>query len=157
MKIPKEILSEANYEGSRLILITKEDNSKIYDLQSTLSSYQKELNPILDKLQKEYYSVADPLYTELKALQEKVRGLQTQLRDLGEKHKEDTSLLEAIEQKAQLVKNKIQPMILKAVEPLLGEFETAKHTVFKDDMIYVEVFDEIEETIKNTRRAKAKK
>ena len=42
MKIPADILSEKNYEGSRLILV---ENEKVAELQKELTKLQLEANP----------------------------------------------------------------------------------------------------------------
>jgi HD superfamily phosphodiesterase len=60
-------------------------------------------------------------------------------------------------QKAQLIKNKITPIVNELVKPELKEFELAKEMVERNGKIYVEVIDEIEEKIKAIRASKAKK
>ena len=59
MQIEKELLSEKNYTGSRLIEISDE---RVSVLQKKLTELQLEVNPILDKLQENYYSKADVIY-----------------------------------------------------------------------------------------------
>lgn len=152
MKIDKALLAEVNYEGSRLIKI---DNETLTELQKELSSLQKEINPILDKLNAEYYTVIDPIYAEVQKLNEEIKSKKFVIAELTKKFQPEIESIEATEQRAQLVKNKMQPLILDAVKGQLGEFEIARHTVNREDGIYVEVFDEIEEKVKAIR-AKAK-
>lgn len=154
MKIDKALLAEVNYEGSRLIKI---ENETVTELQKELSALQKTINPILDKLNEEYYKVIDPIYQEVQKLNEEVKSKKFAIQELTKKFQEDIDAIEATEQKAQLVKNKMQPLILDAVKDQLGEFEIARHTVNREDGIYVEVFDEIEEKVKAIRASKAKK
>lgn len=153
MQIPTEILSEKNYEGSRLVEITNDD---IFTLHEELSDLQKEINPVLDRLSKEYYPLLDPMYAELQELALKQKEIKEKITEASIKFQDDVSLIEATEQKASLVKNKLQPMILDAVKDQLGEFEIARQTINKDGKIYVEVFDEIEEKVKAVRALKAK-
>ena len=63
--------------------------------------------------------------------------------------------IQKVEQKAALIKDKMVPMVVKELQPQLGEFEEAKHLIEKDGEIYAEVFDLLEEFIK-THRAKKK-
>jgi len=154
MKIDKEILSEKNYAGSRLILI---EDKKLDELQVELSSLQHEINPILDILNEKYYTVIDPIYQEVQKLNEEVKAKKFVIGELTNKFKKEIETIEATEQKAMLVKNKMQPIILKSIEGQLGEFEIARHTEVKEGKIYVEVFDEIEEKVKALRASKIKK
>lgn len=151
MQIPNEILKESNYEGTRLIEINDET---VLALQEQLDALQKEINPALDRLQENFFSKADVIYKEINELNEKIRPLKEQLREMSEANKPDTDFIDGKEQEATLIKNKMQPLILSLVEDQLGEFETAKHTVIKDGKIYVEIFDEIEEKVKAIRASK---
>lgn len=151
MQIDKELLSEKNYSGTRLIEVTDET---VIALQSQLTDLQLEINPVLDRLNENYFSKADAIYKELQKLDEQVKPLKEELKSLHDNSKEDIAFIEEQEQKAVLIKNKLQPLILDLVKDELGEFETAKHTVNQDGKIYVEVFDEIEEKIKSIRASK---
>jgi len=152
--IPKELFAEKNYEGSRLILI---EDEKLNQLQIKLSGYQAEINPVLEKLSAELYPAIDPIYQEMNILQEQIKEKKEKIRIINEGYKADMELIEQTEQKAQLIKDKMQPIIIKAVEGQLGEFEEAKNTVVKDGKIYAEVFDKIEETVKAIRARNTKK
>ena len=151
MQIEKELLSEKNYTGSRLIEINDE---RVSVLQKKLTELQLEVNPILDKLQENYYSKADVIYAKIQELNKQLEPLKLELKTLFEANEEDTKLIDEKEAEAKLLKDKLQPIILDIVKDQLGEFETAKHTVSKDGKIYVEVFDEIEEKIKAIRASK---
>lgn len=151
MQIDPELLSEKNYTGSRLVEVTDET---IIELQKELSSLQVEINPILERLNENYFAPADVLYKEIEKLNEQLKPLKEKLKTLFDENKVDTDFIDAQEQKAQLIKNKLQPLLLDLMKDEVGEFETAKHTVVKDDKIYVEIFDEIEERIKAIRLSK---
>jgi peptidoglycan hydrolase CwlO-like protein len=153
MQIDPKVLSEKNYTGTRLIPV---DSVKLKELQKELDSYQRQINPILDKLSKEYYPAVDPLYQRIAKLQEEIKPLKEKIAEINNKFQEDTDKIQKVEQKAMLVKNKMQPIILKSIEGQLGEFEIARHTVVKDGKVYVEVFDEIEEKVKQIRANKKK-
>lgn len=154
MQIDPKVLSEKNYEGTRLILI---ENEKVTELQAEIASYGKEIEPILNKLDAEYYKVIDPIRLELNELTEQVNAKKLVISELNKKFSKETEEMDAIGQKAQLVKNKMTPLIMEEVASKLGEFETARNTIVKDGKLYVEVFDEIEEKVKALRASKAKK
>lgn len=154
MQIDKELLSEKNYTGSRLFLIENEDVKTLHD---ELTALQKEINPTLDKLSTEYYPVVDPLYQEVQKLNTQIKEIKEKISQKTSEFEADIKSIEAIEQKANLVKDKLQPIILEAVKDELGEFEVARQTVVRDEKIYVEIFDEIEEKVKQIRASKAKK
>lgn len=154
MQIDKELFSEKNYTGSRLILVESEDIKTLHD---ELSVLQKEVNPVLDKLATEYYPQIDPMYQEVQALNVRVKEIKEKIADITETFKSDIQSIEEVEQRAQLIKGKLQPLILEAVTEQLGEFEVARQTVVQDEKIYVEVFDEIEEKVKQIRASKLKK
>jgi len=66
--------------------------------------------------------------------------------------------IEPAEKKARLIKDKLEPLVIKLVEDQLGEFEKPLH-VTEDDKtgdIYVEVEDQIEKTILRIREHNAK-
>lgn len=151
MKIDPELLKESNYSGTRLIEI---DNPKLQELNETLSSYQREINPILDRLSAEYYPTIDPMYQEVQKLQSQIKEIKEKIAEQTEKFREDIQAIEAAEQKAGVIKNKMQPMILKAIEGKLGEFEIAKNTVVQDGKVFAEVYDELEEKVKAIRATK---
>lgn len=152
MQIDKELLSEKNYTGTRLIEISDE---RVGVLQKELTALQLEVNPILDKLQENYYSKADVIYAKIQELTKEITPLKEELKALFEANEADTKLIDEKEAEAKLLKDKLQPIILDVVKDQLGEFETAKHTVSKDGKIYVEVFDELEEKVKAIRASKA--
>lgn len=154
MQIDKELLSEKNYTGSRLILVENED---VKILQDELTSYQQEINPILEKLSAEYYPAVDPLYQEVQKKNQEIKEIKEKIAEQTDKFRPDIEAIEAVEKKAQLIKQKLQPIILDEVKDKLGEFEVARQTVTQDGKIYVEVFDEIEEKVKQIRASKLNK
>lgn len=154
MQIDKELLSEKNYTGSRLILVENED---VKTLQDELTSYQQEINPILEKLSAEYYPAVDPLYQEVQKKNQEIKEIKEKIAEQTDKFRTDIEAIEAVEKKAQLIKQKLQPIILDEVKDKLGEFEVARQTVTQDGKIYVEVFDEIEEKVKQIRASKLNK
>lgn len=153
MQIDPTLLSEKNYTGTRLILI---EDERIDELQKALTDEQLSINPVLDRLQEEYYSVIDPMYQEVQKLNERVKEIKANVAEKTKEFQPEIETIEATEQRAQLIKGKMQPIILKAVEGKLGEFETAKNTVVRDGKVYAEVYDEIEEKVKAIRASKSK-
>ncbi len=152
MIIDKELLSEKNYAGTRLIEIV---SPKVKELNDIVSEYQKEANPILEEMEK-ITPLMDPIFAELAELEQKKKEVQSRLAPIREPYDELLQKIEKIDQKATLVKNKIQPLIAEELKGQLGEFEIARHTVVKDGKIFVEVYDEIEEKVKAIRASKPK-
>lgn len=153
MQINKELLSEKNYEGTRLIEITDE---KVISLHSELNKLQAEANPHL-KIMEDITPKLDPLFAKLRELEEKKAKIKEEMTPIRAPYDVELQAVEKIDQKAQLIKNKIQPLVLSIVKDSLSEFETAKQLIEKDGKIYIEVVDEIEEKVKAIRASKAKK
>lgn len=153
MQISKEILAEKNYEGTRLIEITDE---KVVELNLKLKELQKEANPHLEIMEK-ITPQLDPLYTKLRELEEQKSKVKLEMEPIKIPYDEQLKIVEKIDQRAQLIKNKMQPLINKLVEPMLGEFEKAIQLKEVDGKLFVEVVDEIEEKVKSIRATKAKK
>jgi len=152
MQIDKELLSEKNYTGSRLIEITDE---KVSELKLKLKEFQKEANPILLEMEK-ISPLMDPIFTKIRELEEEKKKLQDEMAPIRAPYDELLSQVEKIDVKAQAVKNKIQPLVNKIVVGQLGEFEKAMHLTEQDGKLYVEVIDEIEEKVKAIRAIKNK-
>lgn len=153
MQINKEILSEKNYEGTRLIEITDE---KVKALHGELNKLQAEANPHL-KIMEEITPKLDPLFAQLRELEEKKAKIKAEMSPIREPYDKELQAVEKIDQRAQLIKNKIQPLVLDLVKNQIGEFETAKQLIEKDGKMYIEVVDEIEEKVKAIRASKAQK
>lgn len=153
MKISKEILAEKNYEGTRLVEIK---DPKIKQLHEELTKLQKEANPHL-KIMESITPKLDPLFTKLRELDEQKTKIKDQMTPIRAPYDIELKIVEGIDQKAQLIKNKMQPLVLRLVNPLLGEFEKANQLVEKGGKMYVEVVDEIEEKVKAIRLANIKK
>lgn len=150
MQIPNEILAEKNYEGTRLIEITDEN---VVKLKKELDAFQAEANPILDEMSK-HEPVLDEHYKKVGELRKQIEALNEEVKDVKETNLTLLKQVEAIDAKAQLVKNKIQPIVLELVKDQLGEFEKAMQMKEVDGTLYVEIQDEIEETVKRVRASK---
>lgn len=153
MQIPKEFLEEKNYEGSRLIEI---NDPMVTKLHGELKKFQQEANPTLEKMEK-LTPILDPFYARIGEIEKEKNKIKEEMQPTREEYDKYLEVVQKIDQRAQLVKNKITPMVNKIVEGQLGEFEKASQLIEKDDKIFVEVVDEIEEKIKSIRMAKAKK
>ena len=150
MQLPNELLAEKNYEGTRLIEITDENVMK---LKKELDTFQAEANPILDEMSK-HEPILDEHYTKVGELRKQIEALNEEVKDVKETNLALLKQVEAIDAKAQLVKNKIQPIVLELVKDQLGEFEKAMQMKEVDGKLFVEIQDEIEETIKRVRASK---
>jgi chromosome segregation ATPase len=153
MQINKEVLAEKNYEGTRLVEITDE---KVKALHAELNKLQAEANPHL-KVMEEITPKLDPLFAKLRTLEEEKAKIKAEMTPIREPYDVELQAVEKIDQRAQLIKNKIQPLVLSLVKDSLGEFETARQLIEKDGKMYIEVIDEIEEKVKSLRASKAKK
>lgn len=152
MQIPSELLSEKNYEGTRLIEITDEG---VLNLTSDLTALQQEANPYLEKMEA-ITPEMDVIYSKMAELDKQKKELQAEVAPIREKYDAEAVFVEEIDQRATLIKNKLLPIINDLVKDELGEFEKAMQTVNKDGKLYVEVQDEIEEKIKAIRASKNK-
>jgi chromosome segregation ATPase len=152
MQLPKELLSEANYTGSRLIEITDET---VLKLREQLTELQQEANPHLEASE-EFTPEMDRIYGEIQELEFQKKKLQEEVAPIRAKYDEAIKPVEEIDQRATLIKNKITPIVNEIIEKELGEFEMASTLTEKDGKIYVEVLDQIEEKVKAIRTQKAK-
>lgn len=152
MKIPSEFLKESAYEGTRFIEINNPDITKLI---SEIMEYQKEANPTLEVMDK-YAAILDPYYMKIQKLQSEIGKIKEEMAEDKAKYDEEMAKVEKIDQKAQVIKNKIMPMVLAEVKDQLGEFEVALQTKEVDGKIFVEVQDKIEEVVKSLRAQKAK-
>jgi len=153
MKIPTDLLAEKNYEGSRLIEVT---DPKVIELKKEITDFQPIAKPhleIMEKLGKEL----DPSYTKIRELDEQKKKLKEEMQPTLDKFNVELKKMEAIEQKTNAIKNKIQPIVAKLMEGQLSEFETARQLLDRDGKLFVEVIDEIEERVKFIRMQKTKK
>jgi len=153
MQIDKSVLAEKNYEGTRLIEIKDETVKK---LKAKLKDLQLEINPTLEKMEK-LTPILDPFYTKIGELEREKSKIKEEMAPVREKYDALLEIAQKVEQRAQLIKNKMQPLVNRMVEKELGEFEKANQLIDKDDKIYVEVVDEIEELVKKIRTAKTVK
>jgi predicted nucleic acid-binding Zn-ribbon protein len=153
MQIPKEYLDPKNYQGTRLVEIT---DKKVLALRKDISAFQPQAKPFLDEVEK-YGKELDPYYKQIVDLQEQINNIKKKMGPAKEIFDKNVAELEKIEQKSQLIKNKIQPIVTKLMENELGEFETMRKLVDKDDKLFVEVVDELEEKITQIRKVKANK
>ena len=153
MNIPKDLLAEKNYSGSRLIKI---NNPVILKLKKELTEFQKKANPTLKKME-EISKLLDPTYSKIAELNQQITKLKEEIQPTRELYDVEMAKVELIDQRAQLVKNKIQPLIEKEIEGQLGEFEKALQATEKNNLIFVEVVDELEETVKKMRASKLRK
>lgn len=155
MNIPQELLAEKNYTGTRRITIT---NPKIKELKSELKKLQEQINPILDGMQ--------DTFAKLDAAQKAIEDHKAEIKRIADESAADRKVYDdnmakilPFEQQAQLIKDKLEPLVLKEVEGKLGEFEKAL-TIGElegGEELYVEVQDMLEDFVQRTRQAKANK
>lgn len=150
MQLPKELLSEKNYEGTRLIEITDET---VISLNNQRKELLKEGEPILKEMEK-LSPPLDAFYIKLRPVEEERHRIKEEMQPALDAYQAKVDEMDKVYQKGQLVSNKMQPIINGIVKPQLREFETAKQLVEREGKLYVEVVDEIEEKIKAIRATK---
>lgn len=153
MKIDPEILAEKNYDGTRLIEITDE---QVIKLKAEIAKFKPIAEPFLKKMD-ELGKLLDPFYTKMRELDAEKDKIKKEIQPTMDDFNAQLKEMEAIEQKTDLIKNKIQPLVAKILETQLGETETGRQLIEKDDKLYVEVVEELEEKLKLIRMNKAKK
>ena len=122
MKIPQEILSEKNYEGTRLVEITDERVIKLNDERKAML---KEGEPILQEMEK-LSPPLDAWYAKLRPVEEERAKIKADMQVDYDVYNEKVQEMDKIYQKGVLVSNKMQPIIQELLKTELGEFETAK-------------------------------
>jgi hypothetical protein len=164
MQIPKEILSEKNYEGNRFIEIEKDEI--LTPLFDELARLQKEADPYIEE-SAPLYKIVDPVFQKIGVIEgkkreaiEKFEGEKVEIRstvqDTIDKLQDLEHKCEMISKKSDVIKNKLMPILFDKVKDKLGEFEIATEVKEKDGKVYVEVQDKLEELIKAIRLQKAK-
>ena len=153
MQIPAEFLKEKCYEGTRLIAITDET---VLKLKKEIAKFRPIAEPHL-KLMEEYSKTLDPFYTKIRELDAEKEKIKSEMKPTKELFDVELKEMEAIEQKTDLIKQKLQPLVAALIKDQLGEFETGKQLIEKGDELFVEVLDEIEEKVKLIRASKMKK
>ena len=161
MQIPKELLAEKNYTGTRKILI---NDPKVRELKGKLKELQKDINPIIEGLQDTLARI-DAVNVRLQEKNKAINVIRAEIEEIQKEVAPDKKIYdEAMEkirpfdEKAQLIKNKLEPLVMRIVEDQLEEFERPLHVTEDEGSvdIYVEVVDEIEQFIQTKRSQKAK-
>lgn len=152
MQIPAEYLNELNYEGTRLIEI-KDERVKV--LQEEIDKCQKEANPFLEKMEA-LTPEMDRVYAQIRELEEKKNALLRELQPTKDKYDVELKEVQKIDEKAQVFKDKLTPIIMSEIASELNEFEFPLHTKIVDGKMFVEVRDELEEKVKQLRTQKTK-
>lgn len=161
MNIPHELLAEKNYTGTRKILV---NDPKVRELKAQLKGLQQKINPHIEKLQPtlakfdEANSKIAELDKEIKKLQEKIKEIHEEIAPDRKIYDKVMDEIKPFDDEAMLIKNKLEPLVIKIVEDQLTEFEKPLHVTEDEETgeIYVEVADEIEQYIIAKREQKAK-
>jgi seryl-tRNA synthetase len=151
MNIPKEVLSEENYTGNRRIHVS---HPMITKYKAEIDEIQKQANPSLKKMEG-FAKKLDPSYAKIQELTNEINAIKAEMAPTLELYNIEVAKVEVKDQKAQMVKNKLQPIINKIIKGQLGEFERPIHVVTEKGQHYVEVSDIIEDFVK-ARRASNK-
>lgn len=155
MQIAPEILSEKNYTGTRKIHISDE---KVRKLKQELKDLQKAINPILDGLAGTFKKF-DEANQKIAEHQKAIREVNDSVVEDKAFYDEEMKKIAPYEKKAVLIKDKLEPLVMKLIKDQLGEFEKPLH-VSEDEStgdMYVEVVDQIEELVLKIRASKEKK
>ena len=117
MKIPQEFLKESCYDGTRLVEITDE---KVIELKKEIAKFKPIAEPFLKKMD-ELGKLLDPFYTKIRELEAEKDKLVKERQPNLDLFNAQLKEMEAIEQKTDLIKNKIQPLVARLMEKELGE------------------------------------
>jgi chromosome segregation ATPase len=120
------------------------ENKNLLTLKKKLDEYQKEANPFLDQLDV-HTKELDPFFTQLRELEEKKNDLRKEMTPIKEKYDEVIAEIEKIEQKAQLVKDKMKPIVDTFVADKLEQFERPAEIIERNGEMLIKVIDEVEE------------
>lgn len=151
MQIPKELLSEKNYEGTRLIEIQDENILKLFKERSEILKAGEPIMKRMDELSKPL----DEFYLKLRPLEEERKKLKEDMQPAVDAYQAVVDEMDTtIYQKSRLIDQKLYPMVDNLVKDQLGEFEKASTLTERDGKFYVEVIDELEEKIKLIRATK---
>src|SRR3990167_3444467 len=112
MKIPQEFLKESCYDGTRLVEITDE---KVIELKKEIAKFKPIAEPFLKKMD-ELGKLLDPFYTKIRELEAEKDKLVKERQPNLDLFNAQLKEMEAIEQKTDLIKNKIQPLVAKIME-----------------------------------------
>lgn len=144
-----ELVNKIKEISTKIRPLTLEFDEELKKLPKDITEFTPELNKIKDKI--------DPLMNEVKALEAQILEVKKGKQKEQEAYNEAIKKVEKLDARAALIKEKIQVLVNKIINPQLSEFEKALHLLEKDGKIYVEVIDEIEEKIKSIRALKVKK
>ena len=151
MKIPAEYLKESNYDGTRLIEIT---DPRVIKLSKEISKLKEPAEPHLKRME-ELSKVLDPIYSQINSHNKEISALREKMGPDKDLFDIEVAALEKIDQKAQLIKNKMQPIVNELIKAELGEFDKPMQVITKEDgKMFVEIQDELEEKIKQIRANK---
>ena len=151
MQLPKDLLSEKNYEGTRLIEITDENVLRLFKERAEILKSGEPIMARMDELSKpldEFYKKLQPLEEERKKIKEDMQPATDAYQAVVDEMDKN------IYQKSRLIDQKLNPMVDNLVKDQLGEFEKAKTLTERDGKYYVEIEDQIEEKIKLIRATK---
>jgi len=150
MKIDSTLLSEENYTGIRRIPVKNEIITKY---KKEIDAYQKQAKPFLIKMEK-ISKVLDPYYATIADHNKEITRLKAEMADTLEQYNIELKKVELLDQKAQMIKNKMQPIVDKEIVGKLGEFEKPTNLIDEKGFFYVEVADTLEDFIKSKRARK---
>ena len=134
-----------------------------------LTELSEKIKVLEDEYNKEYARLVpkvpklDALAEKMKVYIDEVHVIEAQINEIKkemqptkEAYEKEMKKVEIIDQRAQLIKSKLVPLVQSSIEKELGEFEKALQVIDKDEKMFVEVVDEIEEKIKQARAEKLK-
>lgn len=151
MQIPKELLSEKNYEGTRLIEITDENILRLFQERSEILKSGEPIMKQMDELSKPL----DAFYEKLRPIEEERKKIKEEMQPAVDAYQAVVDRMDTeIYQKTRLIDQKLNPMVDELVKDQLSEFEKAKTLTVRDGKYFVEVEDQLEEKIKLIRATK---
>jgi chromosome segregation ATPase len=117
---------------------------------ATIDPESKEERPELEALAQNMKKYID----EIHDIEAKIDEIKKEMQPTKDEYEKEMKKVEIIDQRAQLIKQKLVPLVNKAIEKELGEFERATQIIERDEQLFVEIIDAIEEHIKQLRAEK---
>jgi predicted transcriptional regulator len=143
MQIDPNTLKEENYTNPRLIEIQNEEIAKLY---AVVLEHQKTANPFIERFQE-----IETKKAELKA------PLEAYMKEVKQEQEDLMGKMEAEDQLASKVKEKLVPLLEDEILPQLGEFDEFVGIENIDGKMYAKINDKVEELVKAMRDKKATK
>lgn len=140
MQIDEKVIAPENYSNPRFIEIK---NTHVKTLYERIIDIQKGINPKLERLEE-----------ITKKKEELKKPFTDYCAEVKQEEEELIAFMEGEDAKAKKIKDKLVPMVQKAVKGQMGDFDEFVGLAIQGDTIVAKVNDRIEEFVKIVRQQK---